>query len=103
LGEQTKKEEETMPPRKPRYLEETFEHWHFTEPGVLCSPEGDRFNPLQIRMCHFLKQSREFSHLLHWRPSMEGDQVIYDFAELVRRGDFQTGRLTAQADYSESP
>jgi hypothetical protein len=103
LGEQRKKEEATMPPRKPRYLEETFDHWRFIEPRVLCSPEGDRFNPLQIRMCHFLKQSREFSHLLHWRPSGTQDQVIYDFAELVRKGNFKTRRNGDRENYFESP
>jgi hypothetical protein len=62
--------------RKPTYADETFERWYFDGAGVLCSPEGDRFNPWMIRACHFQKALKEFSNLLHWRPQQPTRDVV---------------------------
>ena len=67
--------------RKPKYEDETFERWYFEGPGVLCSPEGDKFNPWMIRACHFQKALKEFSNLLHWRPQQPTRDVV--MAELM--------------------
>jgi len=43
-----------------------WEGWYFEE-DFLCTPEGNRFTPVCIRVCHFLRQSEHFRDVLRWR------------------------------------
>lgn len=62
---------------------ETFDAWYYLNPHTLCNPEGDHFTPTCIRICQVIRQSREFSHLLHWRP-VDGtkDEIMLEYARL---------------------
>lgn len=83
-------------------IPESFKGWYF-EDGYFCTPEGDRFHPLCIRMCHYLKQAREFSELLHWRPAQPNqDVVMVGLMDLVQRHARQTQLTQHGAEQSSA-
>lgn len=65
-------------------IPDEFKGWFF-EDGYFCTPEGDRFSPLCIRICFYMKQSKLFSHLLHARPSnVRDDSFMPEYVHLVK-------------------
>jgi len=44
-----------------------WEGWYF-EHGMLCSPNGDRFTPLCIMACFFVRQMDSFREVLRTDP-----------------------------------